>query len=92
MVVLLVKNTRKELTILIMSFRMVIYQYESERYIVMEKMQEDVFDKIKPTEHPKKCQHEFVKLYHLGTHTDYGCTKCKIKTTTPELNRKIIAD
>lgn len=45
---------------------MVIYQYESERYIVMEKMQEDVFDKIKPTEHSKKCQHEFVKLYHLG--------------------------
>ena len=57
---------------------MVIYQYESERYIVMEKMQEDVFDKIKPTEHSKKCQHEFVKLYHLGTHTDYGCTKCRI--------------
>lgn len=71
-----------------MCFIMAVYKYESGRYIAMEKMKEEIFDKLKPTEHSEKCHHEYVKLYHLGTHTDYGCIKCKIKTTTPKLNHK----
>lgn len=45
----------------------------------MEKMQEDYFDNIKKSN--EKCPpHEIVKLYINGTHTDYGCKKCKIKS------------
>ncbi len=47
----------------------------------MEKMQEKVFDKIRQETTPDKCRkHEVVKLYYLGTHSDYGCKKCKMKS------------
>jgi len=42
-------------------------------------MQEDEFDKIKKSD--EKCPpHEVVKLYYEGTHSDYGCVKCKMKS------------
>lgn len=45
----------------------------------MEKMQEEVFDKIKATCRPEECKHQrIVKLYYLGTHSDYGCLDCKM--------------
>ena len=48
---------------------------------VMQKMQEDKFDEIEPiTKQGEKCSHEVVKLYILGSHTDYGCVKCKMKS------------
>ena len=47
----------------------------------MEKMQEEEFDKINPTYDPNECNHQnIVKLYYLGTHSDYGCLDCKIKS------------
>ena len=47
----------------------------------MMRMQEEEFDEIEPTtKNEEKCQHEIVKLYQLGTHTDYGCIKCKMKS------------
>lgn len=46
----------------------------------MEHMQEDVFDKIPITEDYQNCNHEVVKLYYLGTHSDYGCIKCGMKS------------
>ena len=49
-------------------------------------MQEDEFDQITKTLKPEDCkEHHFVKLYYLGTHSDYGCTLCGLKTLTPEL-------
>ena len=52
-------------------------------------MQEDEFDKIKKPLKPEECKkHDFVKLYVLSTHSDYGCTLCGFKTLTPELYRK----
>lgn len=50
----------------------------------MYKIQESEFDAIEQTVEPKLCKHSFVKLYDLGTHSDYGCVLCKIKTLTPE--------
>lgn len=51
----------------------------------MQKMQEDEFDKIEPTTKPgERCVHEVVKLYYLGTHSDYGCIKCKMKSLVLE--------
>ena len=45
----------------------------------MQHMQEDVFDKLEKSR--DKCPpHEVVKLYSEGTHTDYGCIKCKLKS------------
>lgn len=44
----------------------------------MEKMEEEEFNKIKPTTKPGQCSHDVVKLYIKGTHTDYGCIKCKM--------------
>lgn len=33
------------------------------------------------SENTNKCPpHEIVKLYYLGTHSDYGCIKCKRKS------------
>ena len=47
----------------------------------MYKMQEDEFDAIVVDENESKCPpHEVVKLYYLGTHSDYGCIKCKMKS------------
>ena len=47
----------------------------------MQKMQEDEFDEIEPiTKQGERCSHEVVKLYILGSHTDYGCVKCKMKS------------
>ena len=35
---------------------------------------------------PDDCkQHKFVKLYNLGSPTDYGCLRCGMKTLTPEI-------
>ena len=43
-------------------------------------MQEEEFDKIKRSD--DKCPpHEVVKLYYKGAHTDYGCKKCKMKSS-----------
>ena len=48
----------------------------------MEKMQEAEFDRIKQKITPNKCQnHYVVKLYYLGTHSDYGCRNCKMKSS-----------
>ena len=42
-------------------------------------MQEEEFDKIAKSN--EKCPpHKVVKLYYKGTHSDYGCVKCKIKS------------
>ena len=47
----------------------------------MIRMQENEFDQIEPTIKPgEKCNHEIVKLYYLGTHSDYGCIMCKMKS------------
>lgn len=44
-------------------------------------MQEDEFDRIKITDDIPNCPpHEVVKLYCYGTHTDYGCIRCKMKS------------
>ena len=52
-------------------------------------MQEDEFDQMKKTLKPEECkEHNFVKLYYLGSHSDYGCTLCGLKTLTPELFKK----
>lgn len=50
----------------------------------MRKMTEKEFDDI-PAVQGSCPPHEIVKLTYLGTHSDYGCIKCKIKTFTPEL-------
>ena len=43
-------------------------------------MQEEEFDKIKRSD--DKCPpHEVVMLYYKGAHTDYGCKKCKMKSS-----------
>lgn len=48
-------------------------------------MQEDDFDAMKPQTEIKDCKvHEFVKLYQMGSHVDYGCVHCGFKTTTPD--------
>ena len=45
----------------------------------MTHMQEEEFDKIEKSN--EKCPpHEVVKLYYDGTHSDYGCVKCKMKS------------
>ena len=42
-------------------------------------MQEEEFEKIEKS--TEKCPpHEVVKLYYMGTHSDYGCIKCKRKS------------
>lgn len=47
----------------------------------MRKMQEDEFDKIQPTTKIGEiCTHDIVKLYIKGTHSDYGCIRCKMKS------------
>ena len=47
----------------------------------MLKMQEDEFDAIVVDDSTPQCPpHEVVKLYYLGTHSDYGCVKCKMKS------------
>lgn len=49
--------------------------------IIMKHMQEDEFNKLpEPTHVCKPGEHEVVKLYDLGTHSDYGCIKCKIRS------------
>ena len=50
----------------------------------MEHMQEDNFDKIPKTEDCKNCNHEVVKLYDLGSHSDYGCVKCGMQSSILE--------
>ena len=50
----------------------------------MKKMQETEFDKIVWKRNAKECPHSFVKLYDRGTHSDYGCELCGMKTMTPE--------
>ena len=52
-------------------------------------MQEKEFDEItKPLKREECTEYNFVKLYELSTHTDYGCTLCGLKTSTPELFKK----
>lgn len=53
----------------------------------MKKMQEDEFDKVQPTTKiGEVCSHDIVKLYNImGTHSDYGCIKCKIKSLVLEI-------
>ena len=47
----------------------------------MRKMQERDFDLIEKSCEVEVCSHpEIVKLYDNGTHTDYGCTQCKLKS------------
>lgn len=49
--------------------------------VIMYKMQEEEFDAIVIDESTSNCPpHEVVKLYYLGTHSDYGCVKCKMKS------------
>ena len=51
----------------------------------MTKMTEEDFDKLVASTTPEKCDHkDIVKLYYLGTHTDYGCIKCKCKSSNKE--------
>lgn len=51
----------------------------------MKRMQEDEFDKIKPTtKQGEHCSHDIVKLYINGAHSDYGCIKCKMKAFNKE--------
>ncbi|MFR6064888.1 MAG: hypothetical protein ACLUH5_02440 [Eubacterium sp.] len=50
----------------------------------MQKLQEEEFAKIKPTTKPEECTHEIVKLYYKGSHTDYGCIKCKAQSFNKE--------
>lgn len=46
----------------------------------MKNMQEDEFDKIERTNLAKLCKHEVVRLYQFGSHSDYGCIKCGMKS------------
>ena len=53
----------------------------------MKHMQEEAFDKLNFSDldksgKNKECKHSIVKLYYLGTHTDYGCEKCGFKSKT----------
>lgn len=49
----------------------------------MMKMQEDEFEKLKKIE--GQCPpHEVVRIYDLGSHIGYGCTKCKFCSHTLE--------
>ena len=55
----------------------------------MRHMQEKEFDEItKPLKREECTEYNFVKLYELSTHTDYGCTLCGLKTLTPEFFKK----
>lgn len=52
---------------------------------IMKHMQEEAFDKLNFSDldksgKNKECKHSIVKLYYLGTHTDYGCEKCGFKS------------
>ena len=45
----------------------------------MKHMQEKEFNKLEPID--GKCPpHKVVKLYDNGTHSDYGCLRCKMKS------------
>lgn len=47
----------------------------------MQHMQEEKFEIIKKkNEICKKDEHDVVKLYINGTHTDYGCVICGMKS------------
>lgn len=47
----------------------------------MQKMQGDEFNAIEPViKQGEICSHEVVKLYFDGTHSDYGCIKCKMNS------------
>lgn len=46
----------------------------------MKNMQEDEFDKIERTNLAKLCKHEVVRLYQFGSHSDYGCINCGMKS------------
>ena len=55
----------------------------------MRHMQEEEFDKLKfpyinKNHKNEKCEHSVVKLYYLGTHSDYGCEKCGMKSSRIE--------
>lgn len=51
----------------------------------MQKMTEEEFDKIAYEYNIKECDHsQVVRLYYMGTHTDYGCMKCGMKSTVKE--------
>ena len=48
-------------------------------------MQEKEFEQLEQTCDMKECTHpNVVKLYYLGTHSDYGCTSCKLKSLVLE--------
>ena len=50
----------------------------------MQHMQEEEFDTIKRTTDYKNCQHDVVSLYELGSNVEYGCTRCKVRSTVLE--------
>ena len=43
----------------------------------MEKLQETEFAQLNATCEARRCNHNIVKLYDKGTHSDYGCVNCK---------------
>lgn len=47
-------------------------------------MQENDFDKLEKKCEFTECDHEVVKLYTLGSHDGYGCTKCKRRFPSKE--------
>ena len=56
--------------------------------LFLEHMQEDKFEKLVFNTTPENCNHEIVKLYYWGTHTDYGCKKCGKTAPNIETFRK----
>ena len=51
----------------------------------MRNLEEKEFDQIDPTKDPSECNpHEVVRLCQLGTHLDYGCIKCKMKSSNKD--------
>lgn len=51
----------------------------------MKKMTEEQFEAIPKTKKPKECKlHDVVRVYYLGSHSDYGCTRCGKMSTAIE--------
>ena len=50
----------------------------------MEKLQETEFAQLNATCEARRCNHNIVKLYDKGTHSDYGCVNCKMQSMNLE--------
>lgn len=50
----------------------------------MEKLQETEFTQLNATCEARRCNHNIVKLYDKGTHSDYGCVNCKMQSMNLE--------